>query len=107
GGMYMGRNYSNKNLSFLEISNIEFYLNEGKGFSEIGRLLNRTEATIRQEVKKYSSYFGSQRKCSHCLNKDNCHQKYLCNMIPDKVKCSQCKFCSYAVRLCPNYKVNI
>ena len=103
----MGRNYSNKNLSILEIGNIEFYLNERKGFSEIGRLLNRTEATIRQEIKKYSSYFGSQRKCSHCLNKDNCHQKYLCDIIPDKVKCSQCKYCIKAVKLCPNYKVNI
>ncbi len=103
----MGRNYSNKNLSILEIGNIEFYLNDKKGYSEIGRLLNRTEATIRQEIKKYSSYFGSQRKCSQCLNKDNCHQKYLCERICDQVKCSQCKYCSHAVKVCPNYKVNI
>ena len=103
----MGRNYSNKNLSILEIGNIEFYLNEGKGYSEIGRLLNKNESTIRKEIKKYSSYFGSQRKCSNCLNKDNCHQKYLCEKIPDRIKCSQCKFCSYAVKVCPNYKVNI
>ena len=27
GGIYMGRNYSNKNLSILELGNIEFYLN--------------------------------------------------------------------------------
>lgn len=26
----MGRNYSNKNLTNLELGNIEFYLNEGK-----------------------------------------------------------------------------
>ena len=103
----MGRNYSNKNLSILEIGNIEFYLNEGNGYSEIGRLLNKNESTIRKEIKKYSSYFGSQRKCSNCLNKNNCHQKYLCEKIPDKIKCSQCKFCSYAVKVCPNYKVNI
>ena len=103
----MGRNYSNKNLSILEIGNIEFYLNEGKGYSEIGRFLNRTEATVRQEIKKYSSYFGSQRKCSNCLNKNDCHQKYLCEDIKDKIKCSQCKYCSYAVKVCPNYKVII
>ena len=103
----MGRNYSNKNLSALEIGNIEFYLNEGKGCSEIGRLLDRTEATIRQEIKNYSSYFGSQRKCSNCLNKDNCHQKYLCEDIRDKVKCSQCKYCSEAIKVCPNYRVII
>lgn len=103
----MGRNYSNKNLSELEMGNIEFYLNKNKGFSEIGKLLERTEATIRQEVKKYSSYFGSARKCSNCLNKDNCHEKYLCDKIPDKIKCSKCKFCMKAVKICPNYKVII
>ena len=78
-----------------------------RDFRKSDRLLNRTEATYKTRSKKIFFLFGSQRKCSHCLNKDNCHQKYLCNMIPDKVKCSQCKFCSYAVRLCPNYKVNI
>ena len=105
--MYMGRNYSNKNLSILELGNIEFYLNEGKGFTEIGTLLNRTEATIRQEVKKYSSFVGQARKCSNCLNKDNCHQKYLCENIFDKIKCSSCKYCKRAIILCPNYKVNL
>ena len=105
--MYMGRNYSNKNLSILELGNIEFYLNEGKGFTEIGNLLNRTEATIRQEVKKYSSFVGQARKCSNCLNKDNCHQKYLCENIFDKIKCSSCKYCKRAIILCPNYKVNL
>ena len=103
----MGRNYSNKNLSILELGNIEFYLNEGKGFTEIGNLLNRTEATIRQEVKKYSSFVGQARKCSNCLNKDNCHQKYLCENIFDKIKCSSCKYCKRAIILCPNYKVNL
>lgn len=103
----MGRNYSNKNLTELEIGNIEFYLNEDKGYTEINRLLNRTEATIIIEVKKYSSYFGKQRKCSNCLNKDNCHQKYLCEDIRDKIKCSQCKYCNLTVKICPNYKVDI
>lgn len=105
--MYMGRNYSNKNLSNLELGNIEFYLNQGKGYSEIGKLLQKDESTIRKEVKKYSSYFGSQRKCLNCLNKNNCHQKYLCENIRDKIKCSQCKYCSEAVKVCPNYKVVI
>jgi IS30 family transposase len=103
----MGRNYCNKNLSNLELGNIEFYLNEGKGPTEIGKLLNRNEATIRLEIKKYSSYFGKERKCSHCLNKNICHEKYLCEKIADNIKCSQCKYCTYAVKVCPNYKVNI
>ena len=101
----MGRNYSNKNLTILELGNIEFYLNEGKGFTEIGRILERDESTIRKEVKHYSSYFGVARKCSNCLNKDNCHQKFLCENIINKLKCSQCKFCVNAVKYCPNYKV--
>lgn len=103
----MGRNYSNKNLTELEMGNIEFYLNENKSPTEIGRILNRTEATIRLEIKKYSSYYGKQRKCSNCLNKNDCHQKFLCDKIIDKVRCSQCKFCYHAVKICPNYKVNI
>ena len=38
----MSRNYSNKNLTHLELGNIEFYLNQKKGYSEIGRALGRT-----------------------------------------------------------------
>ncbi len=30
--MYMGRNYSIKNLSVLEMGNMEFYLNQRKGY---------------------------------------------------------------------------
>ncbi len=103
----MGRNYSNKNLSNLELGNIEFYLNERKSPAEIGRLLLKDPSGIRKEIKNYSSYFGSQRKCSHCLNKNNCHEKYLCEKIVDKIRCSQCKYCTFAVKICPNYKVNI
>lgn len=105
--MYMGRNYSNKNLSNLELGNIEFYLNEGKSSAEIGRLLSKDPSGIRKEIKKYSSYFGEHRKCSNCINKDNCHEKYLCENIIDKIRCSQCKYCTHAVKICPNYKVKI
>ena len=103
----MGRNYSNKNLTELELGNIEFYLNQGKSPTEIGKLLNKDESTIRKEIKKYSSYFGESRKCSNCLNKNDCHQKYLCENIRDKIKCSQCKYCNQAVKICSNYKVDI
>ena len=103
----MGRNYSNKNLSELELGNIEFYLNQRKGCIEIGKLLAKDESTIRKEIKKYYSYFGTARKCSNCLNKNSCHQKYLCDNFIDNVKCSQCKYCYKAVKVCPNYKVNI
>lgn len=103
----MGRNYSNKNLTELELGNIEFYLNDKKGFTEIGRLLNKDESTIRKEVKNYLSFCGEKRKCSNCLNKNNCHEKYLCENIVDKIKCAQCKYCHHAVKICPNYKITI
>ena len=82
----MGRNYSNKNLTELEIGNIEFYLNENKSPAEIAKILSKDPSGIRKEIKKYSSYFGKQRKCSNCLNKDNCYQKYLCDNIINKTK---------------------
>lgn len=103
----MGRNYSNKNLTELEMGNIEFYLSENKSPADIARLLDKDPSGIRKEIKKYSSYFGSARKCSNCLNKDNCHEKYLCDKIPDKIKCSKCKYCVQAVKICPNYKITI
>jgi IS30 family transposase len=103
----MSRNYSNTNLSNLDISNIEFYLNENRRPSEIAVLLKRDPSGIRKEIKKYSSYFGTARKCSNCLNKDNCHEKYLCEKLIDKVKCSKCKYCNLAVKVCSNYKINV
>ncbi len=103
----MGRNYSNKNLTELELANIEFYLNNNRSPADIGRIIQKDPSGIRKEIKKYSSYFGKSRKCSNCLNKDNCHQKYLCENIIDKIRCSQCKYCNNAVKICPNYKVSI
>lgn len=103
----MSHNYYNKNLTKLELGNIEFYINNRKNFTTIGKILNKDESTIRKEVKKYSSYFGETRKCSNCLNKDNYHQKYLCDNLIDDVKCFQCKYCYKAVKFCTNYKVNI
>ncbi len=73
----MSRNYSNKNLTYLELRNVEFYLNQKKGYSEIARILAKDESTIHKETKKYSSFFGKERNCSHCLSKENCHQKNL------------------------------
>ena len=103
----MSRNYYNKNLTELELGNIEFYLNNRKNFTTIGKILNKDESTIRKQVKKYSSYFGETRKCSNCLNKDNYHQKYLCDNLIDDVKCFQCKYCYRAVKFCTNYMANI
>lgn len=103
----MGRNYSNKNLTDLEMGNIEFHLNTGKNPTDISKILNRDASCIRKEIKKYSSYFGKTRKCSNCLNKNDCHQKYLCEKNIDKIRCSQCKYCNNAVKICPKYEAKI
>ena len=92
----MGRNYSNKNLTNLELGNIEFYLNEGKSPADIANTLDRDPSGIRKEIKNYSSYFDVARKCSNCLNKNNCHQKFLCDRIPDQIRCANCKYCHNA-----------
>lgn len=47
----MGRNYSNKNLTELEIGNIEFYLNEKKSPAEIAKILSKDPSGIRKEKK--------------------------------------------------------
>ena len=65
----MGRNYSNKNLTELEIGNIEFYLNENKSPAEIAKILSKDPSGIRKEIKKYSSYFGKQRNVQIALIK--------------------------------------
>lgn len=49
----MGRNYSNKNLTELEIGNIEFYLNEKKSPAEIAKILSKDPSGIRKEKKVF------------------------------------------------------
>ena len=44
----MSRNYYNKNLTELELGNIEFYLNNRKNFTTIAKILNKDESTIRK-----------------------------------------------------------
>ena len=56
----MGHNYSNKNLTELEIGNIEFYLNENKSPAEIAKILSKDSSGIRKEIKKYSSNYGNK-----------------------------------------------
>ena len=45
----MSKSLNDKNLSDLEISNIEFYLNAGDTPAEIGRKLGRDPSGIRRE----------------------------------------------------------
>lgn len=103
----MSKNINDKNLSYLEIGNIEYYLNAGDTPAEIGRKLGRDPSGIRKEIKNYSFYTGTGKKCILCLNKENCTMHYLCNPVPNRKNCSSCKYCEDAAKVCPNFKVEI
>ena len=47
----MAKSKNDRNLSEIEITSIELYLNEGKLPSEIGKLLGRDPSGIRKEIK--------------------------------------------------------
>ncbi len=99
----MGRNNCTKNLSILEIGNIEIYLNENKTPTEIGKILNRSESTIRKEIKNYSKFWGNNISCKNCLNYSICRKNYLCENIVNENYCSSCKGCKFAINYCDNY----
>ena len=103
----MSKNINNKNLSDLEIGNIEYYLNAGDSPAEIGRKLCRDPSGIRKEIKSFSFYTGTKKECIICLNKENCTMHYLCNPVPNRTNCSSCKYCIEAAKVCPNFKVEI
>ena len=103
----MGRNNYIKNLSILEIGNIELYLNENKNPTEIGRLLNRSESTIRKEIKNFSHLYSKKMSCKNCLNYSICRKNYLCNDIVNESYCSSCKGCKFAIQYCDNYFTKI
>lgn len=103
----MSKKDNDKNLTDLEMSNIEMYLNDGLRPSEIGKKLNRDPSGIRKEIKNYSTYFGKARKCSECLNKESCDKHHLCSDIVYTSKCASCKYCASASKYCYDFKINI
>jgi len=103
----MSKNKNDRNLTDLEIGNIEFYLNSGYSPAEIGRLLDRDSSGIRKEIKQYSFFTGVCKSCVLCLNKENCNVRFLCNPIQDIKNCSSCKYCKDAAKRCFNFKVDI
>lgn len=102
----MGRNNNIKNLSSVELGRIQTMLDNGSSPTEVGKEISRDPSGIRKEIKNYSHYSG-QIKCSICLNKNNCKQHFLCNKIPNRKKCSSCKYCKHAPKKCFIFKTNI
>ena len=103
----MSKNINNKNLSDLEIGNIELYLNAGFSPAEIGRKLDRDPSGIRKEIKNYAFFTGIGKKCVLCVNKEECNVHYLCNPVPNRKNCSSCKYCKDAAKKCFDFKVDI
>ena len=103
----MGRNNYTKNLSILEIGNIEIYLNENKSPTEIALLLNRDPSGIRKEIKKFSKFYGNKISCKNCLNYTICRKNYLCDDIVNEDYCSSCKGCKFATQFCDSYSTKI
>lgn len=99
----MGRTNYTKNLSTMELTNIENYLNFNKSPSFIATTLNRDESTIRAEIRNYSSFEGNARKCKNCTNYKICKQNFLCDDIVTEGYCNSCKGCKHAINNCSNY----
>lgn len=103
----MGRINYTKNLSVLEISNIENYLNFDKSPSYIANILGRSESTIRKEIKNFSVFEGKAKRCKNCNNFEICRQNFLCHDIVNERYCNRCKGCKFAPEHCNNYSTNI
>ncbi len=103
----MSKSAYDRNLSELEIVAIEEGVNDGLSPAEIGRRLNRDPSGIRKEIRNFSSYFGSKKECSVCLNRDSCRIGFLCEKIRNYERCSSCKDCSSAGSRCPFLKIRI
>ena len=103
----MAKSMNDRNLSEIEITSIELYLNEGKLPSEIGKLLGRDPSGIRKEIKNFSSYFNARKNCELCLDFSECRMSFLCKDIRDYKKCVSCKGCQKAAVICPDYRLEI
>ena len=96
----------NKHLSLSDRYDIEKYLNQGFNFSEIGRLMNKSDRTIAFEVKKHkqrikknsfnnTKYFPCER-----LNKT----PFVCNGCDSKHSCRKTRFEYYGKQANDEYK---
>ena len=79
----MGRTNYTKNLSIMELSNIENYLNFDKSPSFIANLLGRNESTIRAEIRNYSSGLKHFFIIKNLLSIENAY--FFCQILPKSI----------------------
>ena len=95
-----------KHLTLSERYDIEKYLNQRFNYSEIGRLLNKSDRTIAYEIKKHSQKSTRNKFNNYCLfpcEKLN-HTPFLCNGCEDKAHCRKNKYFYYGKDANDNYK---
>lgn len=96
----------NKHLSLSDRYDIEKYLNQGFNFSEIGRLMNKSDRTIAFEVKKHkqrikkNSFNNTKYFPCEKLNKT----PFVCNGCDSKHSCRKTRFEYYGKQANDEYK---
>lgn len=105
----MSKQNNTKNLSALEMLEIEVRLDQGSPPSEIARAIGRDPSGIRKEIKNFGTYLtqrGSAR-CVQCVNLSGCTSKFMCDTIRSHQICSLCRGCEKAPMICPEYELFI
>lgn len=111
---------SNKHLTYEERQFIEIGLNNGRGFPEIAKDINKNRTTVMREIlkhrfKKMPSKFNNRSSlCTHrhecqkydCSVEEQCYEEevcsyltgspYVCNGCEQKIKCRKIKYYYYS-----------
>ena len=95
-----------KHLTLSERYDIEKYLNQRFNFSEIGRLLNKSDRTIAYEIKKHIQKSTRNKFNNYYLFpcEKLKHTPFLCNGCEDKAHCRKNKYFYYGKDANDNYK---
>lgn len=95
-----------KHLTLSDRIDIEKYLGQGFNFSEIGRLLNKSDRTIAFEVKKHKKRIKKNSfnnyKFSPCEKLN--HTPFVCNGCDTKISCRKTRYEYYAKDANNDYK---
>ena len=95
-----------KHLTLSERYDIEKYLNQRFNYSEIGRLLNKSDRTIAYEIKKHIQKSTRNKFNNYYLFpcEKLKHTPFLCNGCEDKAHCRKNKYFYYGKDANDTYK---
>lgn len=96
-------------LTLKERLRLEFLLNDGRSFAEIGRELGKNRSTISREVRNHtveSRRTGYGRRHNDCRNRFHCPAMDNCGKSCNRMTCSSCnKGCG--PRLCSHFERDV